>query len=228
MEGSLASMPHQGASNIGKKRRWKRLSELRLQLTVITLVLLAGGFSLRAQDTLICSHQSLDEERIVIVTEEHELVMKTFGGKRNRVVIEEMNGDVLKVRPKYRTRQERKERRLAERAIRKDTTLTPAQLREKVEFLGRPTTREIPLGDVELLITFNKYNPAFQKRLKTLSIANMVLLWGGIPAMFLFPTSAYVLSWTAAGSGIVTAYLLTERKRVVMEDWRLQPIQLTN
>lgn len=196
----------------------------RLRLVLFPFVLILGSFGLSAQDTLVCT--SLDEtaERVFIVTGEHELILKSVAGKRTRVIIEEFTDASLTVRPKFRTRAERKARRLAERSIHRDTTMTPAELRETVEFLGRPTTRQISLNDVEMLVTLNKYRPEMRSRLKFLTISNTVWLWAGVPGLFLFATPAYAIAWAATGATIITSYLLTERKQIKLAEWKLGPV----
>lgn len=117
--------------------------------------------------------------------------------------------------------EERKEKRKKLASIYSDTTLTATLIDSLSKLVLYSVQDTIDISSIEKIVVYNGNRPNMKRVLKITEWSAVTWLLVGMPAIALFQSAAYVVTWTAVGVTIVVVSLITENKKIKFSKWEI-------
>ncbi len=191
---------------------------------ILVLAHVSNGQNSRhfSNDTLVFQKISNSSQRFEIPLHEYSVSLKQINGKKKQVIITSYTDSTLHVKVySFNKGEERKEKRKKLASIYSDTTLTATLIDSLSKLVLYSVQDTIDISSIEKIVVYNGNRPNMKRVLKISEWSAVTWLLVGMPAIALFQSAAYVVTWTAVGVTIVVVSLITENKKIKFSKWEI-------
>lgn len=201
--------------------KWKIILILTISL-IIGQQISGQTFHNYSQDTIVFQKKKDKNKQFKLPLNDYPVLVKQTNEKRKQVIITNYTDSTLIVKTySFKKGDERKIKKDRLATIYSDTTLTANEIDSLTKLVFYSIQDTITISQIDKLIISNRNRKEMKQILNTTEWSAVTWLLVGIPAMALFKSVAYFVTWSAVGITIVVVSIITENKKINFDKWEI-------